>query len=57
MTDAEYRMIEMRNQLKRGPYPGEDFFRLQVTGKGETRVINISGDQLQKIALILGEDE
>lgn len=57
MTNAEYRFTELRNQLNRGTYEGEDFFRLQVTGNGKTRWINITGRQLAAIALLLGRDE
>lgn len=40
MSGYERQML--REQLERGPDPGEDFFRLKVTGRGETKWLNVS---------------
>jgi triacylglycerol esterase/lipase EstA (alpha/beta hydrolase family) len=48
-----YAAFEMLEQLKRGPYPGEDFYRLRVTGDGSTKTVNVTADQLERIAAIL----
>jgi hypothetical protein len=51
-----YEAQEMVKQLKRGPYSGEDFFRLQVSGNGQTRHINITPEQLRSLAMLLDQD-
>jgi hypothetical protein len=48
-----YEAKELRKQLVRGPYAGEDFFRLKVTGNGESRWINVTREQLDAIATVL----
>jgi uncharacterized protein (AIM24 family) len=48
-----YAAYELFEQLKRGPYEGEDFFRLRVTGNGETKTVNVTPGQLHEIARIL----
>ena len=57
VTNGDYRFTELYNQLKRGPHPDEDFFRLQIQGEGKTNWINISTMQLCQIALIVGRDD
>lgn len=52
--NAEYRARELRRVLERGPFPGEDFFRLKVTGNRESRWINVTAEQLDAIADIVG---
>jgi hypothetical protein len=47
----------LREQLKRGPAPAEDFFRMKVTGSGETTWFNITPEQLAAIIEALHEDE
>ena len=54
-TDAYYHQMEMERMLSHGPAIGEDFFRMQVTGAGSSRWINITPEELGKIAAILGE--
>lgn len=44
-----YARTELREQLKRGPQPDEDFFRLQVSGDGQTKTLNVSPDELARI--------
>lgn len=51
-----YAANEMVRQLERGPLPGEDFFRVKVTGNGETRWVNITPAQLRSFAMILDQD-
>lgn len=46
---GEYAKDELTRQLERGPYAGEDFFRLQVTGDGATKHLNISRAELAAI--------
>lgn len=43
----------LRELLEAGPFPGEDFYRLKVTGNGETHWMNVSPDQLAAIARVL----
>ena len=50
---SEYAASEMRRQLERGPYEGEDFYRMQVTGEGKTKWVNITPAQLAAIAELL----
>ena len=52
-----YAATEMLEQFKRGPYEGEDFFRMQVSGNGKTRWVNISPAALVRIATILDQEE
>jgi hypothetical protein len=33
-----YASERLRRLLKAGPYPGEDFFRLQATGNGSSQL-------------------
>ena len=49
-----YAASEVVRQLDRGPYPGEDFYRLRVSGNGETKAVNITPAQLVAIAHVLG---
>jgi hypothetical protein len=53
---SEYAATEIRGLLERGPYPGEDFFRLKVTGNGETRWLNVSAEQLGAFAAQIERD-
>jgi hypothetical protein len=48
-----YAARELQRQLDRGPYPGEDFFRLKVTGDGGTPHVNVTPDQLAAIVAVL----
>lgn len=50
----DYAASEVRSLLKRGPHSGEDFFRMKLTGDGETRWVNVTPAQLQKIHDALG---
>lgn len=49
----KYAAQELHEQLKRGPHEGEDFFRLQVTGKGASRWVNITPEMLVGIIEVL----
>ncbi len=49
----EYAASEIQRQFERGPYPGEDFFRLKVTGKGESRWVDVAPEQLADIVALL----
>lgn len=51
-----YAAKEMRRQLERGPALGEEFFRLKVTGHGETRWVNIIPEELSAIAEVLDRE-
>lgn len=52
-----YPASEIRALLARGSVEGEDFYRLKVTGNGETKWVNVSPEQLATIAAILDEDD
>jgi hypothetical protein len=54
MSD-DYARREIERQLERGPQPDEGFYRLKVTGVGETRWINVTPDRLARIAAVLSE--
>ena len=54
-TTGYYHENELTRVLSHGPHPDEDFFRLQVKGIGHSRTLNITGEELGKIAAILGE--
>lgn len=43
----------LRELLERGPYPGEDFFRMQVTGNGSTYWTNVSPAELARVVLVV----
>ena len=49
MAKGGYTRTELREQLARGPFEGEDFFRLQVSGNGQTKHLNISPAELAAI--------
>jgi hypothetical protein len=51
-----YAAREIRQQIAKGPYPGEDFFRLKLTGKGETRWVNVTPQQAERIAEALDDE-
>jgi hypothetical protein len=51
-----YAQQELTVQLERGPYPGEDFYRLKVTGNGESKHVNISSAQLAAIIAVLATE-
>jgi hypothetical protein len=53
---SNYAAQAIRDQIERGPYPGEDFFRLKVTGNRETHWVNVTPKQLEAIAAILDND-
>jgi hypothetical protein len=48
---------DLEHLLNRGPQPGEDFYRMKVTGNGETRWFNVSGEKMEAIAAILAEED
>lgn len=54
---SAYAASELRRQAQRGSYEGEDFFRLQVTGNGKTKWLNITQEQLAAIATLVDEEE
>lgn len=54
---ANHAARELRRLYECGPYPGEDFHRLKVTGNGESRWLNITPAQLKVIAGMLDETE
>ena len=49
----DYATSQIRSLMERGPSPGEDFYRLKVTGMGETNWVNVTHDELLIIAHIL----
>jgi hypothetical protein len=51
-----YAASELLDTLRAGPYADEDFHRLQVTGKLSSKWVNITPDQLRRIATILDEE-
>lgn len=53
LAPLSYAALELREQLERGSYEGEDFFRLKVTGNGETKWVNVTAEQLAKIAEVV----
>lgn len=48
----EDRAREIENLMERGPFEGEDFYRVQFTGNGKTPWINLTPDQLTAIAAV-----
>lgn len=48
-----YAAEEVWRQIARGPHPDEDFYRLHVSGNGETKTLNVSREKLVQIAAIL----
>jgi hypothetical protein len=44
-----YLIDNLREIAARGPYPGEDFFRMKVTGDGETKWCNVTPEKLAAI--------
>lgn len=50
---SEYAAMELLRQHNRGPNPEEGFYRLKVTGNGETKWVNISPDELAQIVTVL----
>jgi hypothetical protein len=49
-------MMSLEQMLMAGPYPGEDFHRMKITGNGETSWINIKPSQLATIVALIEED-
>lgn len=52
---STYAASEIYRQLERGPFDGEDFFRLKVSGLTTTKWVNVTREQLEKIAAILDD--
>lgn len=50
MTYAE---SEIRRLLERGTQPDEDFYRMKLTGNGETKWVNVTPEQAEKIAEVV----
>lgn len=48
-----YPTKELRRLMDDGPSPGEDFYRVKVTGSGETHWFNVTPDELDAITRIL----
>jgi hypothetical protein len=48
-----YAASQLQALLENGPYEGENFYRLKVTGNGATTWVNISPEQLAAIVAIL----
>lgn len=55
MPVQTYASTEIREQLARGPQPDEDFYRLNVSGNGRTNWVNVTPEQLERIAAVLEE--
>lgn len=45
------------DMLEDGPYKGEDFYRVKVTGNGETKWFNVSPAQITAFAEIMNADD
>jgi hypothetical protein len=52
-NELTYAASEMQRQLDRGPYAGEDFFRIKASGNGETHHVNVTPAQLAEIVEVL----
>lgn len=52
---SDHARAEMLAQLARGTAAGEDFYRLQVSGEGRTKHVNITPAELAGIAEVLTE--
>lgn len=52
-----YATAQVRALLNRGPHADEDFFRVKITGDGETRWFNVSSEMLEQFAQILESDK
>lgn len=44
-----YRESELRRVLDAGPAEGDDFYRVQVSGKLTSRTLNLSPDELARM--------
>jgi hypothetical protein len=53
MPISNYTAGQIQDQLERGLYEGEDFFRLKVTGDGESHWVNVTPKQLAEIVEVL----
>jgi hypothetical protein len=52
-TTDSYATDQLRRVLGAGPYPGEDFFRLKVTGNGASNWVNVTPEQLAGLVELL----
>lgn len=52
----EYLLAQLMDLRDAGPYPGEDFFRVQFTGNGSTHWLNLSPQQFDMIITALTEE-
>ena len=50
-----YAADQIRRVLSHGPVPGEDFYRLKVSGYTNTQWVNITPAELEEIADLLDE--
>lgn len=50
---SSYAAKQVRHIVAAGPAPGESFFRLKVTGNGESTWVNVSREELEAIAAVL----
>lgn len=46
----------IRRLLDAGPSEGEDFFRLKLTGHGETQWMNVTPERMEAIAAVFAPD-
>lgn len=56
-TSDTYAAREVLDQVWRGPYPGEDFHRLKVTGDRESKWLSVSPRVLEGLARLIEMDE
>lgn len=56
LTMSSYHATEVHRVIESGPATGDDFFRLRVSGAETSKHLNVSAEQLRRIAAILGEE-
>jgi hypothetical protein len=57
VLSGTYEARQIDRVIEAGPCAGEDWFRLQVSGILVSHQMNVSADQLHRIALILSESD
>lgn len=56
-ASQSYAAAEIRRLTDRGPRPEEGFYRLQMSGHGQTNHVNVTPEQAERIAEILDDPD
>ena len=54
---SDYHSKEVQDVLDAGPFPGDDFFRLQVRGNTISKHINVTPQHMRLIAQVVRADD